>query len=61
MRIARLPTVFSYDPRDGVGMHVHEDDYPAAAQAFDRSDDPQFVGVKAQMAKFGGPAAVIVD
>lgn len=61
IRIALLPTIFAYDPHDGTGMHVHENDYPAAARAFDRSDGPEFAGVRAHIATFHGAATVIVD
>ena len=52
---------FSYDPHDGVGMQVHENDYPVAAQAFDKSDDARFDDVKQSMKKFEGTETVIVN
>jgi len=61
VRIALQPTVFTYDPHDGVGMHVHENDYPAAARDFDRSDAPGFAAAKEHFAKFHGTETVIVD
>lgn len=52
---------FSFDPHDGVGMQVHERDYPAAAHAFDNSADAQFDDVKQSMKKFEGTETVIVN